>query len=202
MEQLVARIIRVPWTAKIGALLAIVAAVTGITWISFIDPTEEQIARVEADRQRLEGEFIDKQQIANNLNEYRRQKELLEQQLEAALQELPNDKAVDELLRQLNELGVKSGLEITLVEPLAEANEDFYARIPVRMKVAGNYHEIGLFLDAVGKLKRIVNVSELKFGAPKKKNEKVVLDAEFIATTFRFRENADSKAGKPGKGKK
>jgi len=188
MEQLIVRIVRAPWLVKIGAVVGIATLVTAINWFALVDPTNTEIVAAEAKRKTLEGEYIDKQQIANNLNEYRKQKEVLEAQLEAAMQELPNDKAIDELLRQLNDLGVKSGLTITLVEPQTEVPQDFFARIPVKMKVAGSYHEVAMFFDAVGKLKRIVNVGDLKFGSPKKQSEKVILDAEFVATTFRFRE--------------
>lgn len=199
MEQFIVRIVRAPWLVKIGALVGIATVVTAINWFMMIDPALEETARAESRRRQLEGEFIDKQQIANNLNEYRRQKEVLEAQLEAALLELPNDKAIDELLRQLNDQGIKSGLAITLVEPQSEVPQDFFARIPVKMKVAGTYHEVASFFDSVGKLKRIVNVGDLKFGAPNKKSEKVVLDAEFVATTFRFREpTADDAKRKRG----
>ncbi|HEY0840327.1 MAG TPA: type 4a pilus biogenesis protein PilO [Vulgatibacter sp.] len=194
MEQLIVRIVRAPWLVKIGAVVAIATLVTAFNWFMMIDPAMEETAQEESRRRQLEGEFIDKQQIANNLNEFRRQKEVLEAQLEAALLELPNDKAIDELLRQLNDQGIKSGLTITLVEPQAEVPQDFFARIPVKMKVAGSYHEVAIFFDSVGKLKRIVNVGDLRFGAPKKQNEKVVLDAEFTATTFRFREPSPDEA--------
>lgn len=196
MEQLIVRIVRAPWLVKIGAVVGIATLVTAINWFALVDPTNTEIVEAEAKRKTLEGQYIDKQQIANNLNEYRKQKEVLEAQLEAAMLELPNDKAIDELLRQLNDLGVKSGLTITLVEPQTEVPQDFFARIPVKMKVAGSYHEVAMFFDAVGKLKRIVNVGDLKFGSPKKQSEKVVLDAEFVATTFRFREKAPDDAKK------
>ena len=196
MEQLIDNIVKATWGAKIGVVLAIAVVATGLNWYLFTDDLQVQIERTEGQRKQLEGDFIDKKQIADNLNEYRRQKELLEQKLEAALQELPQDKAIDELLRQVNDVGVKAGLEITAVEPQAEAKEQFYARIPVRMKVAGNYHEIGVFFDSVGKLKRIVNVSDIKFTNPSKRNEKIVLAAEFQATTFRFLKSEEM-GGKP-----
>jgi len=188
MEQLITRIVRAPWSLKIGVVAGVSLAVTAITWFIFVSPAQEQTAGVEAKRKTLEGQFIDKQQIANNLNEYRRQKEILEEQLRAALLELPDDRAIDELIRSLNELGVSSGLQITSIEPMAEVPQDFFARLPVKMRVAGSYHEIAMFYDAVGKLKRIVNISDLKFGGPSNQAEKVVLNAEFVATTFRFRE--------------
>lgn len=186
MEQLINKVVKAPWIAKIGGVVLAAAVLTGLNWYLVVDDLQTSIVRREAERKKLEGDYIDKKQIADNLNEYRRQKEILEQRFEAALLELPNEKAIDEFLRQMNEVGLKSGLEITSVEPGSESNEQFYARIPVKMKVAGSFHEVAVFLDSVGKLKRIVNVSDIKMSSPVKKNEKVLLNAEFQATTFRF----------------
>jgi len=186
MEQLIDRIVKASWGAKIGALALIAVVVTGLDWWLFTDDLQVKITQAEAQRKKLEGDYIDKQQIADNLNEYRRAKEELEERLAAALKELPQDKAIDELLRQMNDVGVKAGLAITSIVPGAERKQDFYASIPVKMSVAGSYHEIAVFFDSVGKLERIVNVGDIRFGKPTVENEKVVLAAEFNATTFRF----------------
>lgn len=202
MEQLIDKVVKASWAAKIAVLVGVAIAVTGLNWYLFTDDLEIQIERTEQNRKKLEGDFIDKKQIADNLNEYRRRKELLEQQLEAALLELPQDKAIDELLRQMNDVGVKAGLDITSVEPGAESKEQFYAKIPVKMRVSGNYHEIAVFFDSVGKLKRIVNVNDIKFTQPTKRAEKMVLAAEFQATTFRFLKKEEMPQKAAAKGKK
>lgn len=206
MEQLAERVSKASAGAKVGSLIAAAALLTGGNWFFLTDNLASEIEQAEQQRKNLEADFINKQQIAQNLNEYRREKELLEQRLQEALAELPNDKAIDELLRQVNDVGVKSGLQITSVEPQAEQKEQFYARIPVKMKVTGNYHEVAVFFDSVGKLKRIVNVGDIRFANPAKKNEKVIFDAEFQATTFRFLDpaeaEAEAKAAKTAKGAK
>lgn len=194
MEQLINKILKASWAAKIGGVVLAAAVLTGLNWYLVIDDLQTSIVKREAERKKLEGDYIDKKQIADNLNEYRRQKELLEQRFEAALLELPNDRAIDEFLRQMNEVGIKSGLEITSVEPGSESKEQFFARIPVKMNVAGNFHEVAVFFDSVGKLTRIVNVSDIRMTSPVKKNEKVVLNAEFQATTFRFLSPDEAKA--------
>jgi type IV pilus assembly protein PilO len=186
MEQLIERILKAPWSTKIAVVVGVVALLTGLNYMMMVSPAGADIQRVDVQLKKLEGDFIDKQQIANNLNQYRREKELLEQKLKEALTELPNDRDLDELLRQLSDVATKSGLDIASVVPGKEAPEKFFARIPVRMKVAGNFHEIAVFFDSVGKLRRIVNINELKFGTPRQRNEKVVIDAEFTATAFRF----------------
>ncbi len=195
MEQLIERILKAPWSTKIAVVAGLVAVVTAVNYFFVVSPAGEDVVKVDVQLKKLEGDFIDKQQIANNLNQYRREKDLLEQKLKEALTELPNDRDLDELLRQLADVATKSGLEISSVVPGKEASEKFFARIPVRMKVAGNFHEIAVFFDSVGKLRRIVNINELKFGAPRQRNEKVVIDAEFTATAFRFIPPAENQAG-------
>jgi type IV pilus assembly protein PilO len=114
--------------------------------------------------------------------------DVLEQKLAEALTELPEKKEIDELLAQLNDVGKKSGLEIARVEPGKESvtSGEFFARIPIKMTVSGNYHEISMFLQEVANMRRIVNVNGIALDKPSVKNEKVVLQSTFVATTFRF----------------
>ncbi|HUJ24735.1 MAG TPA: type 4a pilus biogenesis protein PilO, partial [Myxococcales bacterium] len=72
------------------------------------------------------------------------------------------------------------------IDPQGEQKQSFYAAIPIVMSVTGNYHEIGVFLDALSKLARIVNVTNIKMGGAKTVNEKLVVNASYVATTFRF----------------
>ncbi len=96
---------------------------------------------------------------------------------------------------QLNEVGVKAGLQLSSVEPGLEQKEGtFYSKkIPVKLSMIGNYHEIAAFFDLVGKLKRIVNISDITLKSPEKRGDKVVLKVDCLATTFRFLETS----GKP-----
>jgi type IV pilus assembly protein PilO len=140
--------------------------------------------------------------IADNLNQYRRDKEVLERRLAEALTELPPKADLDELLRQLHDVGKKSGLEIVALEPGQEKPETFFASIPIKMKVAGNYHEIAVFFESVSKLRRIVNISGITFSNPTRKAEKVVLSASYMATTFRFLDEKDKPQPVKGQPKK
>lgn len=162
-----------------------VAAITAAVFFLEIQPTMEEIARRQGERVRLEKELIDKQAIANNLDQSKRDMAVLERRLAQALTELPNEANIDDLIRSLSEIGTKSGLTIQVIEPRAEVRRPLYAEIPIVMGVQGSYHEIGVFLDSVSKLARIVNVTNIKLGAPKTVNEKIQLQASYIATTFR-----------------
>jgi type IV pilus assembly protein PilO len=199
LEQLIDRILKLRLEFKILGLAGAVLVLTGLNYFIWVGDLNTQAASQDAQIQKLENDLIQKQAIANNLAEYRRQKEALEHKLQEALTELPNDANIDELLTQLNETGVRAGLNLTSVEPGTELKEGgFYSKIPVKLTLSGNYHEVATFFDLVGKLKRIVNISDISLKSPEKKGDKVVLKVDCLATTFRFVEARG--AGKPGTG--
>jgi type IV pilus assembly protein PilO len=187
LEQLLDRILKLRVEFKILGLAVAILLLTALNYFVWVSDLNDEAARQDAQIQKLENDLIQKQAIANNLAEYRRQKEILEHKLQEALTELPNDANIDELLTQLNETGVRAGLNLTSVEPGAELKEGgFYSKIPVKLTLSGNYHEVATFFDLVGKLKRIVNISDIALKSPEKKGDKVVLKVDCLATTFRF----------------
>ncbi len=194
MDKYLDQIVKAPMGAKLVGLTAAVVLLTGANFFLFISPLEDEIAGQSGVQRKLDLELAEKSEIAQNLNERRREMDVLEQKLAEALTELPENKDVEELLAQLNDIGKKSGLEISRVEPGGETvgGGDFFARIPIRMAVSGNYHEIAMFLQEVANMRRIVNVNNIKLDAPTMRNEKVVLQSSFMATTFRFVEQAPS----------
>ena len=188
MEQYLDRIAKAPAGVKYGGLAAAVVALTALNFFLLIQPKEDQIKAQVQQRSKLDIDLADKSEIAQNLNERRREMDVLEQKLAEALTELPEKKEIDELLAQLNDIGKKSGLEIARVEPGKESvgGSDFFARIPIKMTVSGNYHEIAMFMQEIANMRRIVNVNGIDLGKPTVKNEKVILQSSFVATTFRF----------------
>lgn len=201
MEKLIERVAKAPTGAKILIVVVVWAAVTALNYFVVgivgapISDLETRIERADREQKKLDQEYIEKQAIANNLNQFRREKELLEQRLREALAELPDDKKLDEILQLFQDRAMKAGLEIQTIEPQGQVAEGFYARIPIPMSVQGNYHEIATFLDAVGRFRRIVNVNNLTFGEPKDVNGRVVLNARFLATTFMFLDAGPKPAG-------
>jgi type IV pilus assembly protein PilO len=73
-----------------------------------------------------------------------------------------------------------------MFKPNGEVPKGFYAELPIQLRLSGTYHDIALFFDKIGKLERIVNVSDIELGAPKKENGQIVLDVTCNATTFQF----------------
>jgi type IV pilus assembly protein PilO len=196
MNKLIERLNKIPLPTKVAAIVLGVALLTVANYFLVVSDVETQIERNRATVARLNKDLVDKKVIADNLNQYRRDKEVLERRLAEALTELPLTADIDELLRQLNDIGRKSGLEIVTLEPGAETSSGFYASIPIKMQVSGNYHEIAVFFESVSKLRRIVNISNLSFSTPQRRNEKVVLGATYLATTFRFVEQSAAQAPK------
>ncbi len=177
---------KAPLGQKVAVMTSVVVLLTAANWYFFIDPMQTQITQRQASLRSLEDELIQKQSIANNLAQFKHEKEILERRLAQALTELPNEANVDDLIRSLSEIGTKSGLTINSIDPQNEQRQSFYAQIPIVMAVSGNYHEIGVFLDSLSKLARIVNVTNIKMGGAKLQNDKLVVNASYVATTFRF----------------
>lgn len=188
MDKYLDQFVKASPAVKFGGLAAIIILMTGANFGMLIQPTEERIDAQQVERRALDLDLAEKSEIAQNLNERRREMDVLEQKLAEALTELPEKKDVEELLAQINDIGKKSGLEISLVQPDREyvGGGEFFARIPIRMTVSGNYHEIAMFLQEMANMRRIVNVNNINLGQPTLKNEKVVLQSSFLATTFRF----------------
>jgi type IV pilus assembly protein PilO len=207
MEQLIDRITKLPLGAKaaVAAGTLVVLVVLNYFVVSMrlgpsISEIESRIKKAQVEQAKLDKDFIEKTAIANNLNQFRREKELLEQQLREALAELPEEKRIEDLLQLFQERAQKAGLEIVTIEPESPVKEKFYARIPIPMSVTGNFHEIATFFDALGRMRRIVNVSDLQFDGAKDVNGKNVLSAKFLVTAFMFLDEAS--ASEPGKGAK
>ncbi len=206
MEQLIERIAKAPLGLKIGVVAGVLVLVTALTYFVFslpygppVSEVETRIKKAIVEQARLERDYTEKQAIANDLNRFRKEKELLEQRLAEALSELPEEKNIDELLQLFQDRAQKAGLEIATITPEAEKPEGFYARIPISMTVTGNFHEIATFFDSLGRLRRIVNVSDISLLTPKDVGGKLVVDSKFLVTTFMFVNQAKNPPG-AGKG--
>lgn len=196
MDELIARISKVPLAQRLLVIaLAIVLLVAG-NYVVFVSPLEDDIARAERDIRELDNQLVQKRAIARDLTRYRIEVERLKQRLNEALTLLPNEAEIPELLQKIAALVEQSDCTMSAFEPQGEVSQGFYAKIPVKMKITGNYHSIAVFYDKVAKLARIVNVTDITLGTPTLQNKKVVLEAEFMATTFKFVDRAPAQASK------
>ena len=99
---------------------------------------------------------------------------------------LPKEKEIPSLLTNISALGRQSGLDFLTFKPGADIPKDFYSEIPVNIKVRGPYHNMGVFLDEISKLNRIVTVSNIDMGGPKKEGNEMLLNSSCQLVTYRF----------------
>ena len=197
-QDAIASLNKLPLAQKIGVLVFIVGGISAANYFLLVQPEYEQVQRQEGVLHTLDDELSQKQAIANNLAQFKHEKDILERRLQQALTELPSEANIDELIRSLAEIGAKAGLTINDITPQPEQKQSFYASIPIVMAVTGTYPEIGVFLDALSKLARIVNVTNIKMGSPKMQGDKLVVAASYVATTFRFVPETANPPAKPG----
>lgn len=155
--------------------------------------------KLEGDLQKLQADLDQKRIIAANRPRLEEEIKALEKQLEVALVKLPEEKEIPKLLTQVNTLGLQSGLEFLLFRPAAPVNKGFYAEVPIDIRVQGEYHALGGFLDRVSKLERIVNVADLRISplAGQQQRAGRTITADFKATTFTFLEKGGSTGAPP-----
>lgn len=196
MESFFDRLSKASMANKLLGLVAVAIVITLVNYFFIVGPLVAENEKLAAEEVNLNTELNTEQSLAQNLSTKLNEMNQKEQELAAAKTRLPDKRGLDELLAQLNDIGRKSGLEFS-VKPGEEIVDNFIAKIPVRMTVSGDYHEIAMFLQDVANMTRIVNATNIKLTDPKEKDKKTVLRGEFLATTYRFVEpTTEKKAGR------
>jgi type IV pilus assembly protein PilO len=124
--------------------------------------------------------------MARKLRVVQQQFKGAEIELKIVMKALPEKKEIPSLLASISSSGQDSGLEFALFEPKPESNKDFYAEIPVSIKVAGSYHNVAMFFDKVSRLPRIVNIDNIGITAQKGTKKGLSLTTSCTAITYRF----------------
>jgi type IV pilus assembly protein PilO len=173
-----------PILPKLGVLFITLAL---IVLASYWFDWQHQIEGINQEKVKEEGlrkTFLTKKSEAINLPAYQKQLEDIEKQFGALLKQLPGRSEMDALLTDINQAGLGRGLQFELFKPAAqETRRDFYAELPISIKVTGSYHDIGAFASDIGKLSRIVTLENIAL-ASAGKGGGLALDA--LAKTFRY----------------
>jgi type IV pilus assembly protein PilO len=186
MNPKVEKLLKLPLYQRLIALAALAFLVMGVfVWFVWL-PEYDKLEGMEQEIFRLEADYIQKKQIADNLPKFKEEFAKLEQLLQEALTQLPNKKEIPTLLTNLSTLAKDSGLEVATFTPRGEVNKGFYAEVPASLDLVGTYHQIAKFAEAVGKLSRIVNLSNLNLTAPSVASNIATLRIKCKVTTFRF----------------
>lgn len=176
-----------PALPKLGALfillLLIVFAGYWFDWQNQLD----ELARDRAKEQDLRTAFLDKKKQAVNLEAYSKQLAEIEESFGEMLKQLPNKSEMEALLTDINQAGLGRGLQFELFRPApAETRSEFYAELPITIKLAGNYHDIGAFASDISQLSRIVTLNDIALSTSK---TGLTLDA--VAKTFRYLDDSE-----------
>jgi type IV pilus assembly protein PilO len=186
-------------------LLVLLVIVVGIPVAAYFADTQSQIDELENGRSqeaKLKEEYLNKKKQAINLDLHRQQLREIDTQFGALLRQLPNRSQMDALLVDINQAGLGRGLQFDLFKPApSETVREFYAELPIQVKVVGNYHDMGAFASDVGQLSRIVTLNDVSIQAGKDG----ILTMDAVARTFRYLDDEEvaaqrkAQAGRKGR---
>ena len=172
--------------ARIAILAAICAMIGAGYYFMYYQAESERLATLRAQELELQRKLSEVRSIAANISAFEAEITDLEAQLAVALRQLPNEKQLEVLLADISNLGKTAGVEIKSFRRENEAVHDFYAEVPISVKIEGNYHEIAKFFDSVSRLPRIVNMGALDIKVASASAAETRLVVTGTATTFRF----------------
>lgn len=190
VEPLLKNIGDLPKSRRILICVATFIVLIGSFFYFLYLPKFENLDQLNSEYKSLEQRLASAKKRAAQLNKYREDMKMAEIKFRIAMKALPDKKEIPSLLTSISESGKEAGLEFLLFQPESEINKDFYAEIPVSIKVAGNYHNVGLFFDKVSRLYRIVNIKDIVMAPPR---EGGVLNTSCTAVTYRFVETEEKK---------
>ncbi|TMH97434.1 MAG: pilus assembly protein PilO [Betaproteobacteria bacterium] len=168
-----------PKIVVLGLILVVIVVAGGLLdWRDQFDSLD----RVQAEEVKLRESYASKKAKAVNLELYVQQLREIEQSFGALLKQLPNKSEMDALLTDINQAGLGRGLQFELFKPATQERlADFYAELPISVKVTGSYHDMGAFASDVAQLPRIVTLNDIAIA-----NDKGTLTMDAVAKTFRY----------------
>ena len=194
-----------PLLPKLAAFAVTAALAVTAGWFLLLSASADNLEQERLQEPKLKDEYRNKLAQAVNLNELRKQKSQVEEYVAQLEKQLPGKAEMDALLSDINQAGLGRGLQFELFRPGQVAVKDYYAELPISIKVAGRYHDVGAFAADIANLSRIVTLHNLTVQPPA--NGGGVLAMEATARTYRYldpseveaqrkeREQAKKKAG-------
>jgi len=185
---------RWPFAVRAFFVSLIFVVCAGLAWYLFIwNDDRPVLLKAEADEVDLRNQFASKQQRAANLDAYKAQLGEMERSFGAMLRQLPGTTEVPSLLVDISQTGLAAGLQEKLFQPAAEQSKGFYAELPIKIRLVGNYHEFGTFVSGIAALPRIVTLHDIVItpASDSKTGGYDNLTMEVTAKTYRYKEDED-----------
>lgn len=171
-----------PLVPRLACGAGVLAVVIALGWFFYWDSQLEELDQGRQEEQKLKEAYRSKVQQSINLDGLRKQKEQVAEYVATLEKQLPSKAEMDALLSDINQAGLGRGLQFELFKPGQVVVKDYYAELPINIKVAGGYHDVGAFASDIANLPRIVTLNNLNLVAGK--DGTLALDA--IAKTFRY----------------
>lgn len=178
-----------PLAVKLGAIVLACIAILVAGYFLLIEGQIDEYKALQKKEEELRETFLSKKALAINLVVYKQQMEEMEQTFGAMRRQLPSQTEIPDLLIDITQAGLGRGLEFVLFKPEKERPIDFYAELPINIKVNGGYHELAQFVSDVSALPRIVTLGDITIGS----GEKGRLSMSATARTYRYVEGEGAK---------
>lgn len=149
-------------------------------------PKGDELGELNGTNKELVAQRAQIEERIRNKAEFETEVLALTEELKRALKQLPDDREIPALLKDISTKGKKVGLEVKTFNPLSEVTREFVAEVPVALEVEGSFHEVAMFFDRLSKMNRIVYVQDLEMTSPDERGGKVYLSVSGKVTTFRF----------------
>lgn len=190
------------WPILVRSLIVIGLAL-GVLGVVYYFDTQHQFSDLERSQQKeasLKSTFESKQAKAASLDAYKQQMKEMEESFGTMLRQLPSKTEVADLLVDITQTGLANGLEFDLFQPNSEIRKEFYAELPISIKVRGNYHQLGGFVSGIASLPRIVTIHNISITSARTSAGSVpTLNMSAIAKTYRYLDDEEIAAGKKGR---
>ena len=192
---------RWPLPVRAGAVgLAFIVLAIALIYFFVWDEQRPELQQRENEEQSLRQEFRTKHAKAVNLELYKQQLKDIERSFGALLRQLPGKTEVPNLLVDISQTGLSAGLEEKLFQPQAEVKKDFYAELPIKIRLTGSYHQFGQFVSGIAALPRIVTLHDIDIKTDSK-DAYDQLSLELTAKTYRYLDEDEIAAGEAEKKK-
>lgn len=186
---------RWPLPVRLGAAGLFFVVLTGfLSWFFVISDKSPELDQKRNEEQQLRTTFREKHQQAVNLEIYETQLKDIERSFGALLRQLPGRTEVPNLLVDISQTGLGAGLEEKLFQPAPEEKKDFYAELPIKIRLSGSYHEFGQFVSGIAALPRIVTLHDIDI-RPEKSDSYDQLTLDLTARTYRYLDEEEIAAG-------
>ena len=173
-----------PLLPRLLACIALMVAILVLLWFVWLQNSDAELDQARAKEKTLKADYSSKLEQAINLDALKKQREQVQQYVTQLEKQLPSKAEMDALLSDINQAGLGRSLTFELFRPGQVNVKEYYAELPIALKVTGRYHDVGAFASDVANLSRIVTLNNVAISPPKDSNGTLMMEA--TAKTFRY----------------